>query len=357
MKIGVLKEIKESENRVSVTPEGVETLVKVGHKVFVEHNAGRAVGYPNLDYFDAGAEIVFSSPKEIYKTCDMIMKVKEPLPQEYELIRQNQIIFTYLHLAADKLLIKALIEKQCIAVAYETIEENGILPALVPMSEIAGRMSIQQGAKYLEMEYGGSGVLLSGATGVQPGTVLILGGGTVGVEAARIANGIGAKVYVLESNIKKLDYLRKILSTGCIVLQSTKQNIERLLKISDLVIGAVYIVGAKAPKLITRQMLKLMKKGSVIVDVSIDQGGCFETSRPTTHRNPTFIEEGIVHYCVANMPGAVAKTSTLALTNATLPYALKIANGDIDLLNFSGTNIMNGKIIHTGVKEAYDRDS
>ena len=289
------------------------------------------------------------------------MKVKEPLPVEYPLIRKGQIVFTYFHFAANAELTKAIIDSECVAVAYETIEqENGSLPLLTPMSEIAGRMSIQEGAKYLENTYGGKGILLSGVPGVEPATVMIIGGGVVGTNAAIIAAGLGARVFLLDVNLERLRYLSEIMPTNVITVMSNPENTRKLLKEADLVVGAVLIHGALAPKLITREMLKLMKKGSVIVDVAIDQGGCIETSKPTTHDDPVYVVDGIIHYCVANMPGAVSLTSTKALINATLPYALDIADKGYKKAAQEnpeiarGINIIKGKVTHKGVAEAFD---
>ncbi len=359
MIIGILKEIKTEEHRVAMTPAGVEVMQQNGHAVLVEKNAGRDSGFTNSSYAKAGAEIV-NTPAEIYKRCAMVMHVKEPLPSEYELIKKDQIIFTYLHLAALEELTKVLIKSRSINIAYETIQKaDGSLPLLTPMSEVAGRMAIQQGAKYLEMAHGGEGVLLGGVPGVSPGTVVIIGGGVVGIQAAKTACGLGAKVYVLDTNIERLRYLSDVMPRNCFPIMSDPAILRELLKKADLVVGAVLIVGAQAPKIITRAMLKTMKKGAVIVDVAIDQGGCFETSRPTTHNDPIYVVDGIVHYCVANMPGGVAKTSTRALTNATLPYALEIAdkgwkkafreNPEIKL----GANVVRGKVTYKGVADAF----
>lgn len=359
MIIAVLREIKAEENRVSMTPGGVELLIQNGHKVLVEKNAGVNSGFTNSSYKDSGADII-NSPDEIYRKAELILHVKEPLPSEYKFINKNHIIFTYLHLAASESLTKELIKSKSVNIAYETIQKsNGSLPLLTPMSEVAGKMAVQQGSKYLEMEHGGDGVLLGGVPGVDPGTVLIVGGGIVGTNAAKVAAGLGAKVYIIDKNLDRLRYLSDIMPKNCFLLMSKPATLRRLIKIADLVIGAVLIPGAKAPKLITRDMLKLMKKGAVIVDVAIDQGGCCETSRPTTHSNPIFNLDGIVHYCVANMPGALPRTSTLALTNATLPYVLEIANkgwkkamrenSEIK----AGANIIGGKVTYKGVADAF----
>ena len=362
MIIGILKEIKTEENRVSMTPAGVEVMKQNGHEVLVEKSAGIGSGFDDSAYIKAGAQIV-KTPREIFDRAEMVMHVKEPMPPEYELIRKNQIVFTYLHLAAAEELTKVLIKKQSVNIAYETIQKpDGSLPLLTPMSEVAGRMAIQQGAKYLEMSQGGQGVLLGGVPGVDPGTVLVIGGGVVGTNAAKMACGLGARVYLLDSNLDRLRYLSDVMPRNCFLLMSTPATIRNLIKEADVVVGAVLIPGAKAPRLVTREMLKTMKKGSVLVDVAIDQGGCFETSRPTTHKDPIYIVDGVVHYCVANMPGAVAKTSTLALTNATLPYAVEIANkgwkrafrenAEIKL----GANIVLGKVTCKGVAEAFGLD-
>jgi len=362
MIIGILKEIKTEENRVSMTPSGVEVLKMNGHEVLVEKSAGIGSGFEDSAYEKAGATLI-DTPKKIYTRSEMIMHVKEPLPQEYDLIREGQIIFTYLHLAAAEKLTNALVKSKSVCIAYETIQkEDGSLPLLTPMSEVAGRMAIQQGAKYLEMEHGGAGVLLGGVPGVDPGTVVILGGGVVGTNAARMACGLGTKVYLLDMNLQRLRYLSDVMPSNCFLLMSTPATIRKLVKEADVVVGAVLVPGAKATRLVTRDMLKTMKRGSVLVDVAIDQGGCFETSKATTHNDPIYEVDGVVHYCVANMPGAVAKTSTLALTNATLPYAVEIANkgwkgaltenADIK----KGANVINGKVCYKAVAEAFGID-
>ena len=359
MIVGVLKEIKAEENRVCMTPAGVEVMKQNGHEVLVEKDAGKGSGFSNRVYAEAGAEIV-DTPAAIFKRAKMVMHVKEPLPTEYKLIRKDQIIFTYLHLAAAEELTQVLIKSGSISIAYETIQkEDGSLPLLTPMSEVAGRMAIQQGAKYLEMEHGGHGVLLGGVPGVDPGTVVIIGGGVVGTNAAKMACGLGAKVYILDMNLERLRYLSDVMPSNCFLLMSKPTTVRRLIKEADVVVGAVLIPGAKAPKLLTREMLKTMKKGAVLVDVAIDQGGCFETSKATTHGQPIYTVDGVVHYCVANMPGAVPKTSTLALTNATLPYAVEIAdkgwrkamkqNPEIK----HGANVVKGKVTYRGVAEAF----
>ncbi len=360
MIVGILKEIKVAEKRVSMTPAGVIAMIHNGHQVFVEKDAGSGAGFPDTDYITAGATIL-DTPADIYQGSDMVMHVKEPQPSEYDLIREGQIVFTYLHLAADKQQTNALIKSKSVAIAYETIEkDNGSLPLLLPMSEVAGRMATQEAAKYIEMPQGGMGILLGGVTGVEPANVVIIGGGVVGINAAKMACGLGAKVYILDMNLERLAYLDDVMPANCFPVMSNATVLARLVKDADVVIGAVLVAGAKAPKLLTREMLKSMKKGSVIVDVAIDQGGCFETSKPTTHDDPCYVVDGVIHYCVANMPGAVARTSTTALTNATLPYALAIANKgwkkamqenkEIKL----GANVINGKVTYKAVAEAFD---
>jgi alanine dehydrogenase len=359
MQIGVLKEIKTKEHRVSVTPEGVEQMRERGHEVRVETGAGAGSDFSNTEYENAGATIS-NSPQEIYRECEMIMKVKEPLPVEYPLIQNGQILFTYFHFAASLELTKAIIDIGAVAIAYETVEkQNGSLPLLTPMSEVAGKLAVQEGAKYLEKTYGGRGVLLSGVPGVDSGTVLIIGGGIVGTSAAGIACGLGAKVYLLDTSTERLRYLAEIMPKNCFPIMSSRAAIRKLIKEADLVVGAVLIHGAAAPKLITRDMLKIMKKGSVIVDVAIDQGGCVETAKPTTHDDPIYEVDGIIHYCVANMPGAVSYTSTKALTNVTLPYALEIADKGYEKAAkenpeiAKGINILKGKVTYKAVAEAF----
>ena len=362
MIVGILKEIKAEENRVCMTPAGVEVMKQNGHTLLVEKTAGMGSGFEDDAYVQAGAEMV-ATPQEIFERADMVMHVKEPLPAEYELIRQDQIVFTYLHLAAAEELTHALVKSGSICIAYETIQKpNGTLPLLTPMSEVAGRMATQQGAKYLEMAQGGRGVLLGGVPGVDPATVVVIGGGVVGTEAAKMACGLGAKVYVLDMNLERLRYLCDVMPANCFPLMSSPATLRRLLKEADMVVGAVLVTGAKAPKLVTREMLPLMKKGAVMVDVAIDQGGCFETSKATTHSDPIYEVDGVVHYCVANMPGAVAKTSTMALTNATLPYAVEIANKGWEkamqenLEIKLGANVVQGKITYKPVSEAFGLD-
>jgi alanine dehydrogenase len=359
MIVGILKEIKAEENRVCMTPAGVEVMKQNGHDVLVETNAGRGSGFTDRVYQNAGAEIV-KKPAEIFERSGMVMHVKEPMPAEYDLIREDQIVFTYLHLAAAEELTNVLIKSGSVNIAYETIQKaDGSLPLLTPMSEVAGRMAIQQGAKYLEMAQGGHGILLGGVPGVDPGTVVIIGGGIVGINAAKMACGLGAKVYILDMNLERLRYLSDVMPSNCFLLMSKPTTVRRLVKEADVVVGAVLITGAKAPRLVTREMLKTMKKGAVIVDVAIDQGGCFETSKATTHGEPIYTVEGVVHYCVANMPGAVPKTSTLALTNATLPYAVEIANKGWQKAMQenpeikAGANVVKGKVTYQGVSDAF----
>ncbi len=362
MLIGILKEIKRMENRVAMTPAGVEIMVGNDHHILVERGAGNGSGFSDDMYRAAGAEIV-DTPEKIYERAEMIMHVKEPLEREYSLIKEDQIIFTYFHFAASEKLTKAMLKTGAICIAYETIEkEDGTLPLLTPMSEVAGRMAVHEGAKYLEKAQGGRGILLGGVPGVEPATVLIIGGGVVGINAAKMSCGLGAKTYVLDANLDRLRYLSDIMSKNCFLLMSSPATIRELIKVSDLVIGAVLIPGARAPKLLTRDMIKTMKPGSVLVDVSIDQGGCFETSRPTTHDDPVYSVDGIIHYCVTNMPGAVPMTSTVALTNATLPYALEIANKgwrkaareNKEIL--LGINIAHGKVTYEEVAEAFQME-
>jgi alanine dehydrogenase len=362
MIIGILKEIKEQENRVAMTPAGVEVMVANGHTVCVEQSAGRASGFDDETYTRAGAQVL-ASPEAIYADAEMVMHVKEPQPSEYGLIREDQIVFTYFHFAAYEGLVQTFAQSRGIALAYETIEDSaGRLPLLTPMSEVAGRMAVQEAAKYLERTQGGRGILLGGVTGVAPATVLILGGGTVGTQAALMATGLGAQVYLLENNLERLRYLSAIMPKNCIPLMASPALIREKISTADAVIGAVLLPGAKAPKLVSREMIRTMKTGAVVVDVAIDQGGCFETSKPTTHDDPVYEVEGVLHYCVSNMPGAVPITSTMALTNATLPYALAIANGG--LLEAAretpgmqkGLNIVRGHITCKGVAEAFGLD-
>jgi alanine dehydrogenase len=360
MIVGILKEIKAEENRVCMSPGGVEFMRQHGHRILVEKNAGKASGFGNATYKKAGGEIVDSS-SDIFKRAKMIMRVKEPQPFEFKLVRKGQIYFSYLHLAASEDLTRALIKRKAVAIAYETIQKaDGSLPLLTPMSEVAGPMAIQQGAKYLEMAQGGHGVLLGGVPGVDPATVVIIGGGAVGINAAKMASGLGAKVYILDIDLDRLRYLSDVMTGQCITLMSSPAAIRDVLPNADLVVGAVLVPGSKTPTLVTREMLGTMKKGAVMVDVSIDQGGCFETSRETTHADPIYKVDGIVHYAVSNMPGALPRTSTLALNNATLPYAEEIAskgwkkamrqNSEIK----AGANVVEGKVTYQGVAKAFD---
>ncbi len=362
MKIGVPKEIKANENRVALQPSGAELLIQNGHDVFIEKSAGVGSGFEDADYQNAGAKIL-DTAKEVFDTAEMIMKVKEPLAQEIKMIKQGQIVFTYFHFAASKELTEGIMHSKSIAIAYETIErEDGSLPLLNPMSEVAGRLSIQAGARCLEKTFGGYGVLLGGVTGVAPAKVVIIGGGIVGTNAAQMAAGLGANVIILDINLERLRFLDHVLPANCTTMMSNPANIRSQIQDADLVVGGVLIPGAKAPHLITRDMLKLMKKGSVIVDVAVDQGGCVETIHPTTHADPTYVVDGVIHYGVANMPGAVPKTSTIALTNATLPYAIEIANKGYKKAVqdnkeiFWGVNVMDEKIVYKPVADAFDFD-
>lgn len=358
MLIGVPKEIKNNEYRVGLVPSSVRELVHHGHKVFVETNAGLGIGMNDADYKAAGAKIVATS-EEIFKTSEMVIKVKEPQPNEYKLLRPEQILFTYLHFAADPEQTKALIKSGCVAIAYETVTSaKGGLPLLMPASEVAGRMSIQVGAHCLEKQQGGSGVLLSGVPGVKPGKITIIGGGVVGSNAARMGMGLGANVTILDKSLDRLTALDLLFGKQLRTLYSTFESIEQCVVDSDLVIGAVLIPGATAPKLVSEAMVKKMRKGSVLVDVAIDQGGCFETSHPTTFIHPTYIENGIVHYCVTNMPGAVARTSTFALNNATLPFVLALASKGYQRALLEDSHLMEGLNVYKGhiTYEAVARD-
>jgi alanine dehydrogenase len=359
MIIGVLKEIKAEENRVSLSPGGVEFMRQNGHSVLVQKNAGRASGFGNAVYKEAGAEIVDRSA-EIFDRAEMLLRVKEPQPSEFELIKKNQIYFAYLHLAASEEVARAMIDAGSINIAYETIQrKDETLPLLTPMSEVAGPMAIQEAAKYLEMAQGGQGVLLGGVPGVDPATVVIIGGGVVGINAGKMASGLGAKVYILDIDLDRLRYLSDVMPGRCVTLMSSPEAIRNVLPKADVVVGAVLVPGSKTPTLITREMLKMMKKGSVLVDVSIDQGGCFETSKETTHAAPTYTIDGIVHYAVSNMPAALPRTSTLALNNATLPYAVEIANkGWKKAMKQNpeirrGANVVKGHVTYSGVAEAF----
>ncbi len=356
MKIGVPKEIKTLENRVAMTPGGVESLVKRGHEVWVERGAGVGSGLADAEYEAAGAKLV--SAEEAWG-AEMVVKVKEPLPFEYRYLRSDLILFTYLHLAASEELTRAMLESGVIGIAYETVQtSDGALPLLVPMSEVAGRMATQEGAKYLEKSFGGRGVLLGGVPGVAPADVVILGGGTVGINAAKIAVGMGAHVTILDVNHARLQYLDDVFAGRLTTLTSTEANIKKAVRYADVLIGAVLIPGAKAPHLVTREMLPTMKEGAVIVDVAVDQGGCVETIKPTTHADPTYVIDGVVHYGVANMPGAVPRTSTFALTNQTLPYAMKLAEKGVAALEedpalLKGLNTHHGKLTYAAVAEAF----
>ena len=359
MKVGIPKEIKNNESRVGMTPAGIFELTKRNHTVFIQSTAGEGSGFFDTDYEKAGATIL-PTIEDVYSQSDMIVKVKEPIASEYPLIKENQIVFTYFHFASSEPLTKAMIESKSICIAYETVEDKqGELPLLTPMSEVAGRMSIQQGAKYLEKPIKGRGILLGGVPGVAPGKVLVLGAGVVGVQAAKMAAGLGAHVTILDINMKRLRYVNDVLPNHVTTAFSNEYTIRQLIKTHDLIIGGVLVKGGKAPKLITRDMLKEMRPGTVIVDVAVDQGGCFETTKATTHEDPTYIIDDVVHYSVANMPGAVPYTSTIALTNVTLPYIVNIANkgweeacSSDESLN-KGLNIVKGKIVYKEISEIF----
>lgn len=360
MKIGIPKEIKNNENRVGATPAGVKELVAHGHEVYVQHTAGEGSGFEDADYEEAGATIL-PTIEDVYATGEMIIKVKEPIAPEYSLIRKDQVVFTYFHFACDFELTEAMMKSGAVCIAYETVRDrHGTLPLLIPMSEVAGRMSIQEGARFLEKPQGGRGVLLGGVPGVKPAKVLILGAGVVGRNAALMAAGLGAEVTITDISLPVLRHCAETMPKNVKTLYSSRHNIEEELPDTDLVIGSVLIPGAKAPHLITREMIKSMRPGSVMVDVAIDQGGCFETSHPTTHSDPVYEIDGVIQYAVANIPGAVPYTSTLALTNATLPYALRLADlgwkeacrKDPGLAD--GVNVVDGKITFKGVAEAFD---
>jgi alanine dehydrogenase len=358
MLIGVPKEIKNHEYRIGLTPAGVRELEANGHQVIVQHDGGKSIGLTNEMYIKAGAEI-WENAEDIFARADMIIKVKEPQPNECAMLRPGQLLYTYLHLAPDPEQTKALIASGCTAIAYETVtDRTGGLPLLAPMSEVAGRMSIQAGAHALEKAQGGSGVLLGGVPGVMPAEVLVIGGGVVGINAARMAMGMNAHVTILDRSLNRLKQLDELYGDRLTTIYSTHDAIEERLAYADLVIGAVLVPGAAAPKLIARSQLKLMRPGSVLVDVAIDQGGCFETSKATTHQNPTYEVDGIIHYCVANMPGGVARTSTFALTNATLPFAVQLANKGYKQALLDDPHLMNGLNIHAGMVtyEAVARD-
>ncbi|WP_258102228.1 alanine dehydrogenase [Marinoscillum pacificum] len=359
MIIGVPKEIKNNENRVAVTPAGVQEFTKNGHQVYVQSTAGIGSGFSDEQYAEAGAKIL-PTIEETYEIAEMIIKVKEPIEPEYKLVKKGQLLFTYFHFASYEPLTKAMMESGATCLAYETVEKaDRSLPLLVPMSEVAGRMSIQEGAKYLEKPMGGRGILLGGVPGVRPAKVLILGGGVVGTNAAKMAAGMGADVTIMDVNLPRLRYLDDVMPANVNTFMSNEYNIRELLPTHDLIIGGVLIPGAKAPHLITKDMLKDMQPGTVVVDVAVDQGGCIETCKPTTHQDPTYVVDGVLHYCVANMPGAVPYTSTLALTNATLPYALQLANkGWKKACNENrelllGLNVIDGEIVYEGVATAF----
>jgi alanine dehydrogenase len=362
MIVGILKEIKAEENRVAITPAGTEMMVRHGHRILLESDAGKASGFDDSEYAQAGAQIT-NGPEEIFKRAEMILRVKEPQPSEYRLLQNGQIWFAYLHLAASAEVTEVMVDSGVVGIAYETIQAaNGSLPLLKPMSEVAGPMAVQEGAKYLEMAQGGHGILLGGVPGVDPGTVVILGGGVVGLNAARMACGLGAKVYVLETDLNRQRYLSDVMPANCFMLMSNPATIRELVSRADLVVGAVLVPGSRTPTLLKAEMLSKMKKGAVLVDVAIDQGGCFETSRETTHAQPTYIVDDIVHYAVSNMPGALPRTATLALTNATLPYALEIADKgwrnamqeNPEMKN--GANVVEHRLTYRGVAEALNRD-
>lgn len=362
MIIGVPKEIKNNENRVGLTPAGVSALVKAGHQLFVQSTAGNGSGFSDEEYTQAGATML-ATINEVYGKAEMIIKVKEPIEQEYPLIKEGQLLFTYFHFASYEPLTHAMIKSKAVCLAYETVEKpDRSLPLLVPMSEVAGRMSVQEGAKYLEKPMGGRGILLGGVPGVRPAEVLVLGGGIVGTQAAKMASGLGADVTLMDVSLPRLRQLDDLLDKNVKTVYSNEYNIRAAIKHADLIVGAVLIPGAKAPSLITKDMLKTMRPGTVMVDVAIDQGGCFETSKATTHQDPIYVVDEVIHYCVANMPGAVPYTSTLALTNATLPYALQLANKgwkkacaenkELEL----GLNVVDGKVVYKGVAEAFNLD-
>jgi len=358
VKIGVAKEIKNNENRVALTPAGVDRLVSQGHQVIVETSAGVGSALGDEAYLAAGAQVA-PDAATVWAKSDLVLKVKEPLAQEWAMMQKGQTLFTYLHLAADRKLTEGVVKTGSFCFAYETLEHNHGLPLLTPMSEVAGRMAIQAGAKFLEAPAGGSGILLGGVPGVRPAKVLIIGGGVVGTQAARMAAGLGADVTILDVNLDRMRYLDEILPKNCRTVYSTPLAVREALPETDLVVGAILIPGAAAPKLITREDLKLMRKGAVIVDVAVDQGGCIETVRPTTHAEPTYVIDGVIHYCVANMPGAVPRTSTFALTNATLPWVEKLAKlGPIAAIEASpelqsAANVVDGQITYEAVAQAF----
>jgi len=359
MIIGCPKEIKNNENRVALTPAGAMALVRRGHTVYVQKTAGLGSGYLDKEYEDAGATML-DTIEEVYAIAETIVKVKEPIDPEYKLVREGQLLFTYFHFASSRPLTEAMVASKSICLAYETVEApNGSLPLLVPMSEVAGRMAVQQGANYLEKPKGGIGILLGGVPGVKPAKVVVLGGGVVGIQAAKMAAGLGAQVILMDINLDRLRYLADVLPANVRTVYSNEYNIRKELSTVDLIVGAVLIPGAKAPHLITREMLSEMRDGSVVVDVAVDQGGCIETCKPTTHENPTFVVDGVLHYCVANMPGAVPYTSTIALTNATLPYLIQLADKGWEKATAEneglakGLNVVNGEIVYAPVAEAF----
>ena len=361
MIIGVPKEVKKDEYRVSMTPAGAAELITDGHTVLVEQGAGEGSGIHDDQYLSVGAEVV--DGRTVFERAEMIVKVKEPISSEYDQLRENQILYTYLHLAPAPELTDALLDRGVAGIAYETVQlEDGSLPLLIPMSEVAGRMSIHEGAKYLERENGGRGILLGGVPGVDPGHVVIIGGGIVGMNAAKMAIGTGARVTLLDVNLSRLRYIDDIFGGRVKTIMSNKLNLEEFTGMADLLVGAVLLPGAKSPKLITREMIKNMMPGSVVVDVGIDQGGILETSRPTTHSDPIFLVDDVVHYCVANMPGALARTSTYALTNATLPYARELAGKGLQKALLEnpalsrGLNLFKGKVTHPAVAEALGKE-
>ncbi len=359
MIIGVPKEIKNNENRVGLTPAGVAELRKHGHTLLVQTGAGSGSGFDDAEYVQAGAQLL-PAIADVYEQAEMIIEVQEPIPEEYPLIMENQLLFTYFHFASGEELTHAMIERKAICLAYETVElPSRALPLLIPMSEVAGRMAPQEGAKYLEKPLKGRGILLGGVPGVKPAHVLVLGAGIVGTQAAKVAAGLGAQVTIMDINLNRLRELDDFMPKNVVTQYSNEYNIREAIKTADLIVGAVLIPGAKAPHLITRDMLKTMRPGTVVVDVAVDQGGCIETCHPTTHEDPTFIIDDVVHYCVANMPGAVPYTSTLALTNATLPYAVKLANQGWqaacrhDAALRLGLNVVHGEVVYKGVAEAW----
>ncbi|HET9984766.1 MAG TPA: alanine dehydrogenase [Longimicrobiales bacterium] len=359
MIIGVPKEIKTNENRVALVPGGAETLVQAGHTVLVERGAGQGSGFEDERYEAAGAQLI-DGPDDVWRRAEMILKVKEPIAVEWPRMREGQVIFTYFHFAADERLTRAVIDSGAIAIAYETVQlPTGELPLLTPMSEVAGRMAVQEGAKYLEKYFGGRGILLGGVPGVEPATVVVIGGGIVGSNAARMAAGLGARTIILDLSLNRLRYLADVMPANVVTMHSSRHNILEQIEKADIVVGAVLLPGAKAPKLIRREDLKRMQPGSVIVDVAVDQGGCVETIHPTTHEDPIYVVDGVIHYAVANMPGAVPRTSTLALTNATFPYAVVLAQKgwrracQEDRALALGVNVANGKVTYPGVAEAF----